>query len=366
MGPRIKRSIVEGFRAANRSWLGIGFFAAGLLAITVAAIGLVMVTNPPPELFEERPGIGARLEETLAFAQEGETPEAAAPAADTATDTEAEEPTLFDQLETPEAAEPAPASTGEGAADLLDELEEAVAPAAAPDGEARARVIGQWFGRAWPALLIALLLAFAGNAWLNGGQIGYLAKQVTAQHAAVSEFWVAGSRAFLPLIGAWALSLLGMAGAIAVLALVGTGLAALPEAARAVLGALIGFGFLAGFIWLIVRLAFWFIAIVVERIGPIAALKASFRVSRGRWWRLVGLGLLMALVSYAAWVPFGLLEWVGTLIGGGAAVALSLVGNVGGIVASLYVGFVALAAYLRFYEDAKSAPAGAGPSTATR
>ena len=362
MGPRIKRSIVEGFRAANRSWLGIGFFAAGLLAITVAAIGLVMVTNPPPELFEDRPGIGARLEEPLAFAQEGETPEAAAPAADTATDTEAEEPTLFDQLETPEAAEPAPASTGEGAADLLDELEEAVAPAAAPDGEARARVIGQWFGRAWPVLLIALLLAFAGNVWLNGGQIGYLAKQVTAQHAAVSEFWVAGSRAFLPLIGAWTLSLLGMAGAVAVLALVGVALAALPEAARAVLGALIGLGFLAGFVWLIVRLAFWFIVVVVERAGPVAALKASFKVSRGRWWRLVGLGLLMVLVSYAAWVPFGLLEWVGTLIGGGAAVALGLVGNVGGIVVSLYVGFVALAAYLRFYEDAKSAPAGPGPS----
>jgi hypothetical protein len=363
MGPRIKRSIVEGFRATNRSWLGIGFFAAGLLAVTVAAIGLVMVTNPPPELFEQPTGPGAAAPASglmeVAFAEQPESP--ASP----------EEPAAQPE-EPPAAAEPELAPAGESEATLFNQLEEAgdvllpapdaAASAAAADDEARSRVIGQWFGRAWPALLIALLLALAGNVWLNGGQIGYLAKQMTAPPARVSEFWVAGSRAFVPLIGAWALSLLGIAGAVAVLALIGVVLAALPEAARAVLGALIGLGFLAGFVWLIVRLAFWFIVVVVERAGPVAALKASFRVSRGRWWRLVGLGLLTALISYAAWVPFGLLEWVGTLIGGGAAVALGLVGNVGGIVVSLYVGFVALAAYLRFYEDAKSAPAGPGPS----
>lgn len=350
--------------------MGMGFFAAGMAAVTVLAIGLVMATNPPPELFEEPtepeaalPAIG--LMES-AFAQEEGSP--ASP----------EEPVAQPEG-APPAAEQEPAPADEGEATLFDELDEttaepipplpdAVAPAApvpAADEE-RARVIGQWFGRAWPMLLIALLLAAAGNVWLNGGQIGYLAKQVTAPPARVSEFWAAGTRAFLPLIGAWALSLAGVAAIVGILALVAALLALLPEAARAVLGTLVTVGLLIGFIWLVVRLAFWFIAIVVDRLGPIAAFKASFRASRGRWWRLVGLGLLMALISYVAWLPFALVEWLGNRIGGGAAVALGLIGNIGGILASLYVGFVALAAYLRFYEDAKSAPAGVAPSPATR
>jgi len=353
MGPGIKRSIVEGFRAANRSWLGIGFFAAGLAAVTVLAIGLILATSPPPELFEPtEPAAALPAIELMesAFAQE-ESP--ASP----------EEPAAQPE-ETPAATEPAPVDEDE--ADLFDELEEteeaapplpeAAAPAVPADDEARARVIGQWFGRAWPLLLIALLLAAAGNVWLNGGQIGYLAKQVSGQRAPVSEFWVAGSRAFFPLCGAWALSLLAVAVVIGVLALITALLAVLPDPARAVLGVLVTIGFLIGFVWLIVRLAFWFIAIVVDRVGPIAALKASFKASRGRWWRLVGLGLLMALISYVAWLPFALVEWLGARLDGGAAMALGLIGNIGGIIVSLYVGFAALAAYLRFYVDTKATP----------
>jgi len=71
---------------------------------------------------------------------------------------------------------------------------------------------------------------------------------------------------------------------------------------------------------------------------------------------LVGLGLLMALISYVAWLPFALVEWLGARLDGGAAMALGLIGNIGGIIVSLYVGFAALAAYLRFYVDTKATP----------
>ena len=382
MGPRIKRSIAEGFRAANRSWLGIGFFAAGLAAVTVLSIGLILATKPPPELFEEPVEPAAALPTIdlmeSAFAQEPEgaasPEEPAAQPEETPAATEpapAMEPAAQPAGE-PEAAGTAPAPFDAGEANLFEELEGAdeftlPEPNAAPPDvtadDARVRVIGQWFGRAWPLLLIALLLAAAGNVWLSGGQISYLAKQVSAQRAPVSEFWVAGSRAFLPLIGAWALSLAVAAAVVGVLALVAALLAILPEAARAVLGTLVAVGLLIGFVWLVVRLSFWFIAIVVEGVGPIAGLKASFRASRGRWWRLTGLGLLMVLLSYVASLPFALLGWLGSRIGGGAGVALGLAGNVGGILMSLYVGFVMLAAYLRFYADTKAVPSGVSPAT---
>ncbi|MBI3331105.1 MAG: hypothetical protein HYZ96_03225, partial [Candidatus Omnitrophica bacterium] len=218
MGPGIKRSIVEGFRAANRSWLGIGFFAAGLAAVTVLAIGLILATSPPPELFEPtEPAAALPAIELMesAFAQEESPASPEEPAAQPEEPPAATEPAPATEpaaqpAETPAATEPAPVDEGE--ADLFDELEdaeeaapllpEAAAPAVPADDEARARVVGQWFGRAWPLLLIALLLAAAGNVWLNGGQIGYLAKQVSGQRAPVSEFWVVGSRAFFPLCGA--------------------------------------------------------------------------------------------------------------------------------------------------------------------
>ncbi len=353
MEPGIKQSIGQGFQAANRSWLGIVFFAgAWLLVALVAFLGLA-VTNPPPAVFEERPPLVQPAPPPAAT-----TPPAPPAAESPATPTDA---TLFDQLEAPESAETA-ADVQPVAADVAPQVPDAAAPAepAVDASQAQAQqAITAWFGRAWPMLLIVVLLLVASSLWLSGGQVGYLAKQVVAGQAKVSEFWVTGTRAFVPLLALSALLMLagaGLLGIFLVIAAVFAALQAVPEALRAILAVLVFIAALVGLIWLAVRFAFLVIAIVVDRAGPVASFTASLRVTRGRWWRVFWLGALMGLLSYAVWLTVALVEWLGGLAGGPIAVALSVVSNLAGMVASLYVSFAALAAYLRFYEDAKTAP----------
>lgn len=379
MEPRIGRSIGQGFLAASKSWAGIALFAAGLTGLTLLVVLGVLLTNPPPKAFERR-AQAPRFELPGFPAQEAQAQEPPAPAANAGTGTETEADTGTEPA-TEEPAAEKPAAGGDEEVSLFDQLETAedkaaVAPPAlpaapAPDAQAtaqaqaeEARAVSAWFGRAWPVLLLLVLIAVAGNVWLSAGQIGYVAKRVTSQRAPISEFWRVGTRAFVPVLGGVLLGLAGLAALVVTVFLFSALLGVLPNAARAVLGVVFGAALLVGLVWLVVRLAFWFIIIVADRQGPLAALKASFRASRGRWWRLAGLGALLVLISYAVWLPFAFLEWIGGVVGGGAAVALGAVSNLGGLIASLYVGFAALGAYIRFYEDTKPVPAGASPMTA--
>ena len=353
MEPAVTRSIGQGFAAANRSWAGIACYAAGWLVLAGFAVLSVLMTNPPAEVFKEP---------QAAESEQVPAPKAEPPAA---AGTETAGPvTVFDQMETtqPPAAAPAQAEVPQAEPPAATDATETT-PAPAQD-EQRRRVLGQWFSRAWPLLLFSLLLFIAGSSLLNAGQIGYAAKRIIAQQAAAKDFWVEGSRAFLPLLGGSLLALLGLGGFLLAFMLLAALVSRLPRAAGAVLAALLITVVMAALVWLVVRLSFWFVAIVVERLGPLAALKASFRITKGRWWKLAGLGCLMALISYGATLGFALVQWVGDAIGGPAAAVLGFFGQLAAAVVGVYVGFAALAAYIRFYTDAKSGTAGPGPSAA--
>jgi len=241
------------------------------------------------------------------------------------------------------------------------------APASAPtlDPQVQVRQARRgWLGRAWPILLVCALLMLAVNLWLSGGQIGYLAKRLTGQPATLRDFWAAGARAFMPLLGGTLLSALAL-GALVLIVMALSGLAALggkgaPDLLARIIGFFVGLTLFIGFVWLIVRVSFWFIAIVTDQVGPVAGLKASFRATRRRFWPILGLVLLLLLISVAVQLPFRLIEWIGNLMGGGAATILGLLANLGATVANIFVGFVLLGAYIRFYEDVTSPTAGGG------
>ena len=168
MEPRIGGSIGQGFLAANRSWAGIGLYVAGLTGLTLLVVLGVMLTNPPPEVFEEQAGA---IREPLGLPAQPAaiSPEAAAPETDTGEGPDAEEVNLFEQLETTEDTQATAPETAapEIAAPAAPVVE---TPAAAPaQTEEQARAVGTWFGRAWPVLLLCLLIAVAGNAWLSAG-----------------------------------------------------------------------------------------------------------------------------------------------------------------------------------------------------
>jgi hypothetical protein len=121
--------------------------------------------------------------------------------------------------------------------------------------------------------------------------------------------------------------------------------------------------------WLAVRLVFWYPAIVTTGVGPVAGLKASFRASRGRWWSLGGLIALLGVIFFGISLLLGVIEGLANTAGGGAAGGLGLAINLFGAAVNFYLGFVSMAAVLRFYADvtssvsAGSAPA-ASPGTA--
>jgi hypothetical protein len=348
MEPSIGRALSDGFRAANRSWAGIGFFLGTLLLMTVISLVAIASTNPPapPVPGAESPAAPVPVAPTPPAVE----PPASTSAADSAPPAASGEVNLFNQLET---AQPpvAPAAVPQLAAS--DPVSASAAPAAVAQTDEQTRAFREWFGRAWPLALFILLLMLVMNVWLSGGQIGYLAAQVSHQPAKLSALWQEGTRAFGRLLGAWALLMGAGAALLLVLALLASLLSPLPQGVRGVLGVVVLLAALAAGAWLVVRLAFWFIAVVVDRVGPMAGLKASWRMTQGRWLKTAGLGLLVGLISIGVSLIFGLVEGLGRLIGGWAAVGLGLVGNLAGIVASLYIGFAALAAFIRFYQDVK-------------
>ena len=103
MEPAVTRSIGQGFAAANRSWVGIACYAGGWLVVAAFAVLGVMMTNPPPEVFEEP----QTAEVVPAKALEAVPPVAAVPQT-------AGPVTVFDQME----AAPQPPAAVPSAAEI--------------------------------------------------------------------------------------------------------------------------------------------------------------------------------------------------------------------------------------------------------
>ena len=350
MEPRIGQSLIEGFRAASRSWAAIGVLIGCWIAVFLIAVICLVLTNPPAELFQERPPTAA-----ISAAPAGGSPQVReAPKAGT---------DLFTQL----AQTPTEPVSPDAAAPAAAAAPQPEGPAADPAAAQARRVVTQWFRRAWPMLLVCFLLVMAANLWLTGAQIGYLAKRMSGGPAPLSEFWRSGTRAFGALLGAtliFGLVLVVLALALGLIswlfALLGP---VAPKALVGVLSVIVGLGMLMGFVWVLVRaVSFWFIAVVVDQLDPMAGLKAGLRVTRRRFWRVLGLGLLVLLISYGVWLPFGVLEWISTQFGGGLGEAGRLLSNLLGGLASVFVGFAVSAAFIRFYQGARAGSPATGSS----
>ena len=344
MEPAIGRSLGEGFRAANKSWAGIGFFAgAWIVTVLIAFLG-VMVTHPPAELFQQQPVAAPISAPRPAAPAAPATPAtSAAPAADS-TNTN-----LFSELD----------KTGAPVGRAVDTA--APAPETLGLSQAQLTQLEGWLGRSWPVLLLTLLIVVVANLWLTGGQIGYVGKRIATQAAPVSEFWVVGNRSFVSLLLGWLLSLAAGIILVVVVALVVALLAVLsrviPAGVVIVLGFLLGMAALVGLVWLGVRLALWFLAIVLEKATPVAGLKVSFKATKGRWWKLFGLQLLLGLIGFVVGIVFRIPAMLGALVGGVTAQSMAMLSVILGTLANLYLGFVTLGAIVRFYQDTKSSPA---------
>lgn len=143
-----------------------------------------------------------------------------------------------------------------------------------------------------PALMASFLQVLASGLFIVLVAAAVLGRQLDA-----GETWQLLRPRLLPLIGLSVLLML--AGTAAVVAL-GGGIALLVIALGGwaiVPGLLLGIGGALLMAYLYVRLAVCSPALVIEGIGPIAAIGRSWRLVRGSWWRVLGILLLSLVIT---------------------------------------------------------------------
>lgn len=146
------------------------------------------------------------------------------------------------------------------------------------------------------ALLLLVLVSLAVSAALSGMLAYPVGEAVTGRRASIGETWRHTRRAVPRLMGLLALVLApvlvttGLAGAVVVWAVVEGSWAT--GAAGGV--ALLAVGLAA--LWLSVRVTLAAPALVLERLGILAALRRSFALTHGQFWRVFGIVLCAAIL----------------------------------------------------------------------
>lgn len=367
MEPAIGRSVGSGFRAAWSSWAAIGVFAGIWILLTTGTWLVLLATGIPGELFMARPAVelttatpapvattpavaDRALEETVAeeelletkeiLPQPAETPEIPLES-DASEEATQEPPSLYEQMQ---ATEPLA-------------LQTPIQPETASDEELD-RLMEEWVSKAWPALLLISVITLLVMAWLIAGQIGFLSAAVMQGHASLSDYWKSASQGFLRLLGSLLLSTLLWIGVVlsGVLLLIGLSVlaAVIPKALMGLVGLFFALVLFVGLVWIGVRFSFWFIAVVMDRVGPVAGLKASYRATRGRWWKTLGLQAILGLILLGVVVLMRVLELL-VISGGMGVLAVLIFSSALLMVVLLLTTFVSVAATIRFYADAKTA-----------
>jgi Membrane domain of glycerophosphoryl diester phosphodiesterase len=181
------------------------------------------------------------------------------------------------------------------------------------------------FGGLFPAFLITIMLSLVLTAVLTGMLSAVIGRGVLGQKIGLGEAWRAG-RAGPVIVATGLLVLIAICVPLPV-AVVAVVLALLHLGPVAVLIAVLGgIASLVLELFLFVRLTLTLPALVLERIPPLAAIKRSFELSRGSFWRLLGILLLTEIVVGIAAavisIPFTV---VSTLASGGSG-SFSLIG----------------------------------------
>jgi hypothetical protein len=187
-----------------------------------------------------------------------------------------------------------------------------------PTSAQLAHALGQFFATYIPLVLLQVALVFVFQAMLTGMLTGALGRGLLGSKITIGEAWqiarlpaVIGVSLLVPLI------LLALWMPVAAVTIV---LAAAKITAAAILVGVLGsIAALVLTIWIWVRLSLAVPAVVLEGTGPVMALRRSWELVQGSWWRVFGILLLawlvVALISVVLQVPFIIVR---SVVGGGS------------------------------------------------
>ena len=159
-------------------------------------------------------------------------------------------------------------------------------------------------------LLVAVLTVFLA-AVLQGAMVVPVARSVLNRTTGFRQMWTLARSRAGALIRLACLMVLGWLVGVAVFA----GLMVLVIAALGGVGALIliplGFGGMALSVWIYIKILVAPAAVVIEELGALDGLRRSWQLTRGNWWRILGITLVVAImvafIAQVVTIPVSLL-----------------------------------------------------------
>ncbi len=218
----------------------------------------------------------------------------------------------------------------------------------ASEGAMMASSLSQFVGVIATALSVILL---------SGMLTVIVGRAVFGANITIGEAWTKVRGRLPALFGLTALELLGAVLVVAVVAVVLVGLSAVNSAAAILLGFPLVIGLIAVFVYLWTMLSFAPVLIVLERMPVIPAIKRSFALVRGAFWRVLGIRVLAALVAYfvaaAVAVPFTVGGQILLFVSESAALTLVGVaaGAVGGAIGEIITAPFGAGVVVLLYTD---------------
>lgn len=198
----------------------------------------------------------------------------------------------------------------------------------AASGSDRAQILAGTIGGGVLLGLLTFAVTILTTALLQGMLVTVVARAALGERIALGAALRVAWRRVLPLIGAALLLAAAQVVAIGVLVLLVALVAQAGDVGRVlaiVVGVLGALGFLVAYLFIAIKVATVPSAVVLERLGVIAAIRRSWTLLRGSFWRTLGLVLVVTLmVGVAAQlvsIPFSIL---------GGAVGGLLAPNAGG------------------------------------
>lgn len=164
------------------------------------------------------------------------------------------------------------------------------------------------------------------------------------ERPSLAAAWQEGRLVVWPLVGLAGLLVVAyFAAIVAFIAIIG-GIAVVGDSAGgAIAVVLMMFCAIPAMYWLMVKLVFVYSAIAIERVGPVTAIRRSFRLTRGMWWVTLGRLLMLVLLAMPVIFLFNMLslpfQTAFESESAGANVALGIGGAVAGLL-SVVLNFV--------------------------
>jgi hypothetical protein len=192
--------------------------------------------------------------------------------------------------------------------------------ASSPSGGSQAQVdaalrdlAGGFAGLGVAAVLVGAV-TYVLNVLATGLLTTAMGRAVLGKPVSTSDVWRRAAGRFWPLLGVTILVSLifGVVafGGLAIAILLGVLVGQADSTVGVLVGVVLGITVLVMSVWLYVKLLLSPVALVLEGVGPITAIKRSYRLVSGAWWRTFGIHLLAvviaAVVAQVITVPFGL------------------------------------------------------------